>query len=212
MARFRLPLRLIAALSGLLIALALVQTPARSDGMIAAATRWPGDEAPDCDRASFGGFTQRDHRDTRYHVLVAAAAGDLTFRQGSGGTVLVASGSWVDPYSGRLLRDVPAREIEIDHVIPVCWAWAHGASGWDRATRRAFYNDRRYLVAVEAGLNRLKGARGPDLFMPMNRDFACTYARIFLEGVAGYGLRVAPDEMARIEQARDLACAGHGLS
>ncbi|MBW7921994.1 MAG: HNH endonuclease [Rubellimicrobium sp.] len=203
----RIPASLLVLLLVALLVLVAGQAPLRPDGE--AAALWPGEAAPACDRASFGGWWQSAYRNTRFDILADAALGGLHVREGGGGTTWrVLSGSWIDPYSGRLLENVPAQAMEIDHVIPVCWAWAHGADAWDRDTKRRFYNDRRYLLAVEAGLNRLKGARGPDLFMPMNRAFACDYARLFLDGVAAYRLQVPPDEMARIEDARDLACAG----
>lgn len=188
--RFGLPL----VLAGIALALGLAAAPVRANDK-------------GCDRASFGGFSQTDKRDTRYWVLVSQAVGPLEFRKGSGGKVIVERGSWIDPYSGRRLENFPAKEIEIDHVIPVCWAWARGASRWSAEQKRAFYNDQRYLFAVEAGLNRQKGAMAPDQFVPMNRAFACSYIELFLEGVDFWGLRMSKGEALAIAEARALACS-----
>lgn len=165
-----------------------------------------------CDRGSFGGFAQKDQRDTRYWVLVSQAVGPLEFREASGGKVIVERGTWIDPYSGRRLENIAAREIEIDHVVPVCWAWSRGASKWDIERRRAFYNDQRLLLAVEAGLNRQKGAMAPDRFVPMNRSFACSYIELFLTGVADWGLAMARAEAREIEAARQAACSNFAPS
>jgi hypothetical protein len=46
------------------------------------------------------------------------------------------------------------------------WAWKHGASQWTSAKREQFANDETNLVAVEASLNRQKGDKGPNEWLP----------------------------------------------
>ena len=159
-----------------------------------------------CDRASFGAFQQKDYKDTRARVLEAQADGPLTFRLAKSGKHIVVSGTWHDPYSGKWLVNVPASTVEIDHVVPVCWAWSHGADMWDRETRRAFYNDTRFLIAVEQYWNAHKGSMAPDRFMPINGAFACEYVTLFLEGVATYDLRLSATEVADFAMTFDAAC------
>ncbi|WP_236079024.1 HNH endonuclease family protein [Marinobacter nauticus] len=47
-----------------------------------------------------------------------------------------------------------AAEVDIDHVVPLNWAWGHGASSWPRQKREKFANDPVNLIPVEASLNR----------------------------------------------------------
>lgn len=159
-----------------------------------------------CDRASFGRWTQTDLKDTRARVLEASAVGPVVFRTGSNGKRIVASGSWQDAYSGRLYSGVRASRMEIDHVIPVCWAWRHGAAAWDRQRKRQFYNDVRFLKVVEQGLNDQKSDKGPDEFLPLGRDGACRYVILFQKGIREYDLALHPAENAAIESSRRQAC------
>ena len=138
-----------------------------------------------CDRASFGGWNQSDYKDTRFRVLEAQATGPVETRETEGREALVLSGTWTDPYTGKLMENAPADAMDIDHIVPVCWAWEHGADTWSAAKRDAFYNDTEFLVAVEAGLNRQKGAKGLAEFVPLNRAFACSYAARFTAAASG---------------------------
>ncbi|WP_421921504.1 HNH endonuclease family protein [Marinobacter salarius] len=45
-------------------------------------------------------------------------------------------------------------EIDIDHIVPLKWAWERGAKGWTRAKRERFANDMVNLSPVDLGLNR----------------------------------------------------------
>ena len=188
--RGAVPIHLLRLLAGLFLAV-----------LLAAAAH-----ADTCNRAAFGSWKQLHHKDTRERVLEKQAIGPLHYRTGSGGTILVTSGSWRDPYTGKKLIGVPASEVQIDHLIPVCWAWQHGASDWTRSKRRRFYNDTRFLVAVEAGINAFKGDKGPDRFLPLNRQYACDYLHSFSRGVQIYGLRLSRLEHGRIDSATKDAC------
>lgn len=159
-----------------------------------------------CDRASFGGWQQRNLKDTRARVLEQFAIGDLTYHTAKNGKRTVNSGSWQDAYSGRLYSGVRASRMEIDHVIPVCWAWRHGAAEWDRQRKRQFYNDVRFLKVVEQGLNDQKSDKGPDEFVPLGRDGACRYIVLFQQGIREYDLVLHPAEHAAIESSRRQAC------
>ena len=63
-------------------------------------------------------------------------------------------------YSGEVIFD--ASKLDIDHIVPLKWDWGHGANEWSKEKREKFANDPVNLVAVEASLNRQKGAKGLD--------------------------------------------------
>jgi len=164
------------------------------------------EDIPPCDRKAFGRYTQVDYMDTRARMLVTHAIGPVDIVSNASGKKRVSQGSWEDPYTGYTFWNVDARKVEIDHVIPVCWAWKHGAYAWPREKRRAFFNDEAYLAVVEAGLNRSKGMQGPDSFLPRQRDFACRYVHTFLDGVAEYGLILSYSQQAELISIRTRAC------
>ena len=82
--------------------------------------------------------------------------------------------------------------LDIDHVVPLKWTWQHGAEKWERKTRILFANDPINLIAVEASLNREKGAKGPDEWLPPKNE--CQYLSRFYRVISKYNLSLSPDE------------------
>lgn len=99
-----------------------------------------------------------------------------------------ASGSILDPYVGNALI-VPG-EADLDHVVSLADAWRSGATGWTAQRRIAFYNDPRNLVPTRASVNRSKGDKGPERWLPPRREYRCSYALIYVGTKAEYGLSV----------------------
>ena len=73
-------------------------------------------------------------------------------------------GRWLDPYTGKTFYN--ARDLDVDHVVPLKWAWDHGADQWTDEKRKQFANDEANLFAVQASVNREKGAKGPLEWLP----------------------------------------------
>lgn len=118
------------------------------------------------------------------------------------GACNVVRGVLHDPYTG---RDVTYNEavysgsVQVDHVVPLSYAWRAGAESWDRAKRVQFANDQRLnLLAVEGRANAGKGDSGPGMgpgqWLPLNQEFRCTYARRWAQVLYAYRLRVDPDD------------------
>lgn len=85
----------------------------------------------------------------------------------------VSSGQWHDPYSGNVFTN--PRDLDVDHVIPLYWAHTHGGANWTKEKKAIFANLPENLIAVDAGLNREKSAKGPDQWLPPNHSYRCTY-------------------------------------
>lgn len=114
-------------------------------------------------RDQFGyGWADVDHdgQDTRQEILISQNTGNLTYNQHG----RVVSGRWISLYSGKVFYN--ASDLDIDHIVPLSWAWKHGADQWTRDKREQFANDPRNLVAVGASLNRSKGDKGLDEWIP----------------------------------------------
>ena len=69
----------------------------------------------------------------------------------------MVSGRWVSPFTGKVIQN--SSEIDIDHVVPLKWAWKRGAKGWTQAKRERFANDMVNLSPVELVLIEVRVLR-----------------------------------------------------
>lgn len=112
---------------------------------------------------------------TRHELLKSQSTGPVTMHDDG---CRVLRGRWNDPYSGQVFFD--SSQVDVDHLIPLRWAWEHGASNWNSDKRKTFANDERNLFIVSASLNRSKGAKGPSEWLPPNEAFHCQYVTRYL--------------------------------
>ena len=103
-----------------------------------------------------------DGQDTRQEILIRDSQIDVTFDDRG----RVASGLWVCPYTGRIVRH--PSQLDVDHLIALGEIDAAGASAWTEDERAAFANDPENLVAVYKGSNRSKGDKDAYLWLPPN--------------------------------------------
>jgi hypothetical protein len=148
-------------------------------------------------RSKFGSGwddADKDCQDSRQEALIAQSTAPVRFKDGK--KCRVDSGRWISPYSGAVIHDPSA--IDIDHVVPLKWAWDHGASQWTKAQREQLANDPRNLLSVEASLNRQKGAKGPDEWLPPANQ--CQYVARFSRLVKIYKLKQTASEEKALER------------
>ena len=172
----------------------------------AAAARDPAPrvcDGPCYDRALFGGWADEDGdcRSTRHEVL--AALSTVAVRWSPDGCE-VERGRWIDPYTGDIHLD--AGGLDVDHVVPLAYAWARGADGWGAEARERFANDPANLIPTEAQVNRSKGARGPLAWLPPDEGARCAYVLRFARVARTYDLRLPDKEARGIDVLRDEAC------
>ncbi len=104
-------------------------------------------------RAAFGhGWDDADGdcQDSRAEALISTSTSPVRFADGD--RCRVITGRWISPFTGDVIQN--AREIDIDHVVPLNWAWKRGAYEWSDDRRETFANDPINLWPVELGLNR----------------------------------------------------------
>ena len=138
----------------------------------------------------------------REQALIAKSAEPILL-DSSGCTVV--KGLWLDPYSGMLYKD--PQMLDIDHVVPLKWAWEHGAKNWDRKKRVAFANfldDNKHLLPVSKKLNRSKSDRGPDRWLPPTGQ--CSYILNFNRITALWNLEYSSEENKKIQTLRKFYC------
>ncbi|CAM3201591.1 HNH endonuclease [Mycobacterium intermedium] len=106
----------------------------------------------------------------------------------------VATGTLHDPYTNTVVvfqRGAKVGEaVQIDHIVPLSYAWDMGAYDWPQPLRVRFANDPANLLAVQGQSNQNKGDSPPAEWMPPNAAFACQYALQFIAVLRGYSLPV----------------------
>jgi hypothetical protein len=159
----------------------------------------PSSRPSSYDRAQFGqtwADIDRNGCDTRNDILRRDLI-DAVIKDGTGGCK-VLEGVLDDPYSGQIIgfRSGPSTslEVQIDHVVPLAWAWRQGAGLWSESERAAFANDPLNLLAVEGYLNQQKSDSGPAYWLPPDRGFHCEYSERFALVLVSYQLALpVPD-------------------
>lgn len=194
---------------------------------------WEDVDGDGCDTRNE--ILSRDLADADY----SRAAGIQTVEQGMGEGARVCPNATVwfgtlhDPYTGTTIAfrrgaDTSA-EVQIDHVVPLNYLYAHGAWAWDPRTRLLAANDPLNLLAVDGRANQDKGACGPATcpvgstetsswdpaggsgWWPEDAGYRCTYAARFVSVLAAYELGVpAADAAALREVLEDCAAGGDG--
>lgn len=149
------------------------------------------------ERSKFGhGWDDADGdcQDSRAEALIAQSSTKVRFADER--RCRVVTGRWISPFTGKIIQN--ASEIDIDHVVPLKWAWDHGANTWSDDKREKFANDPVNLWSVELSLNRQKGAQGPEEWLPPAGR--CQYVSRFVRIVKVYGLKPSQGEFSRYKQ------------
>ena len=155
------------------------------------------------DRSAFGGWADADDdcQNTRHERLEARS---LDYVETTEDGCRIVTGHWNDFYTGEIVS--VSRELDIDHVVPLRWAWERGASNWEPGKRREFANEPANLLPVSASANRSKGASGPLEWLPPDESFACEYVLRFSRVTDMYELEIPAEEATLLEQLTSEQC------
>ena len=145
-----------------------------------------------------------DGLDTRAEVLIAESKVSVTISRG-----IVRTGKWISLYDNRTWRE--GSKLDIDHVVALSEAWKSGAYRWSASRRLAFANDLGVswsLRAVTNYVNRSKGDRDPDSWLPPYRAATCTYLVGWVAVKLRWGLSVDSAEKSSITSSwRSAGCS-----
>lgn len=134
--------------------------------------------------------------DTRNDILNRDLTG-ITYKTPSD-SCTVAAGTLNDPYTGQTISFVRGQDtsmaVQIDHIIPLKYAYLHGATAWDQDTREMFANDPENLLAVDGPSNSSKSAKGPENWMPENAGYTCAYAEKFVNVADKYDVSITTND------------------
>lgn len=155
------------------------------------------------DRESFGnGWSDENGNcmNTRHEMLRSLSTGPVS-TNGSGCSVV--RGRWIDPYTDRIFTD--PSDLDIDHIVPLSYAWSRGADLWTDEVRERFANDPVNLLPVDASTNRRKSDSGPLEWLPPNEGYRCEYVLRFARIAKSYGIAgTAGEELEIREMISDL--------
>lgn len=153
----------------------------------------------------------RNGCDTRDDILNRDLA-DKTYVVTKRCPAAVATGTLHDPYTNAVVafqRGAKVGEaVQIDHIVPLAYAWDMGAFGWPDPERLRFANDPANLLAVQGQANQDKGDSPPAQWMPPNAAFACQYAMQFIAVLRGYSLPVDEASTGVLRKAAATCPAG----
>ncbi|WP_157247087.1 HNH endonuclease family protein [Nonomuraea typhae] len=104
----------------------------------------------------------------------------------------VLSMTLTDPYTGRAIdwRRKDAGEVQVDHVVPLSYAWRMAAKRWPMSKRLDFANDPLNLLPVYGRANEAKDGSGPAGWLPPRRGIRCAYVTRFAQVALKYGIPV----------------------
>ena len=117
----------------------------------------------------------------------------------------VATGVLHDPYTSGTVAFMRGNKtgaaVQIEHIVPLAYAWDQGAWNWPDEMRLRFANDPANLLAVQGQVNQDKGDKEPAYWLPPNAAFHCQYAIQFIAVLRGYGLPVDGPSVPALRQA-----------
>jgi hypothetical protein len=126
----------------------------------------------------------------------------------------VATGTLHDPYTSETINLVRGNQtgaaVQIDHLVPLAYAWDQGARNWTDEMRVRFANDPANLLAVDGPINEDKSDGEPAVWMPPNHAFWCQYAVQFAAVLRGYGLPVDQRSAVVLRDAAATCPTGSG--
>ena len=146
---------------------------------------------PKYKRNYFGNWQDFDDdcQNTRHELLQKLSTSTYTLTYN---TCRVLTGRWLDPYTNKVFTN--SKDVDIDHLVPLSYAWRHGAFSWSKDKRMKFANDERNLFAVESSVNREKSDSGPLKWLPPNVNFRCEYILRFKSIMTIYDLKMTAAE------------------
>lgn len=162
-----------------------------------------GKSVADYDRDLFGQAwfdVDRNGCDTRNDILGRDIV-NAEFKPGTS-DCKVLSGVLEDWYSGTSEPFVSGRDssylVQVDHMVPLSWAWKHGAEHWNSERLLAFANDPLNLVATLGDQNQQKSDSGPSHWLPAADAAQCRYVQRFTDVLHAYDLGINLRDRAMI--------------
>lgn len=161
-----------------------------------------GQEKYSRDKFGEGWNTYRGCITVREHVLISKSLEMVVMDSKN---CNIERGKWYSIWENRYF-DEPEK-LDIDHTIPLKWAYIHGAHKWTDKERNDFannYEDEYHLMPLSVYNNRSKGSKGPDRWLPPHNR--CLYIKVFIEIVNKHKLEFTLEEKSKIDELQKKEC------
>jgi len=159
----------------------------------------------DYERSEWGGWIDHDNDclNTRHELLELRSKIEVRFTDDDNCNVL--SGEWVDNYTGKIF--VNASDVDIDHVIPLKYAFDHGGSEWSQEVRSRFVNDFGNLEIIDDYENQVvKRDKGPGRYLP-TKAYQCEYANKWKQIASKYNINLEKEDFDKLTDIIENVCA-----
>lgn len=167
------------------------------------------DDEPRYSRKAFGSWTTKKCQNTRTWVISRTATDQKAYIEyKSDRRCKVRSALLWDVYTESWLG---VSLMDVEHIIPLKFAWDRGASRWTRAERKAFANDMTLLVLVNHRYNRQRGDKAYWDWLPPNTNAHCPLLMTFKDGIERYRLTLTRGEVSKLNAAVRKACHRPGV-
>lgn len=137
-----------------------------------------------------------DCQSTRQEMLILTSRTDVKYTNPR--NCVVRTGEWFDEYTGKVFN--VAVQVDIDHIIPLKYAFTHGGDRWPQNKKLQFANDPMNIMLIEKREIRRKNERGPSRYLPPREEFECSYVRRWQAIADKYNLTIATRDRSRISR------------
>lgn len=111
----------------------------------------------------------------------------------------IKSATWIDPLSNEKINK--PGQLDVDHIVPLALVAKSGGMNWDRKTKATYANDPDVLIVTSNKQNRSKGAKSPSEWMPPNKESHCDYAKIYINVLSKYKLKITAADKEVLKKA-----------
>lgn len=136
----------------------------------------------------------KDCQNTRQEILIERSLVKVSLNKKG---CKVVQGKWMDYYHPE--EHIHAKNIDIDHLIPLKHAHDSGAFQWSKDEKKQFANDPDNLVITNRSYNRMKGAKTIAEWLPVNKERACRYIKDWVRIKKKYNLTLQESEKNTIQ-------------
>lgn len=128
----------------------------------------------------------RDCQDSRTEAFITLSSTPVKFKRNKGCNV--SHGTFYGAYTNKTYT--VAKDLDLDHIVPLYDAHHTGGYAWSREKRRAFANDPINLLPVYFSENRRKGGKSPMEYMPPYKPYHCEYLTRWIKIKKKYDLQI----------------------
>jgi len=134
--------------------------------------------------------------DSRKSVIIDEALVKPTINKGC----VLSGGKWLSVYDNVEVTD--AGKLDVDHMVPLAEAWDSGASTWTDLKRQQYANDMvdpTHLIAVTGSSNRSKSDQDPADWLPVFKNYHCTYLANWIQIKIRWSLTIDAAELKALK-------------